>query len=234
MPALQPVLDLDAARAVDSLDAFAAPAITLKLMPGDLALVEARNAAVVAWFADLCCGLVPLSEGAVRFLGRDWQAMPPDYAAALRGRVGRVFADGAWVGFLDMATNILLPSLHHSREARDELRAQATRLACAFGLPGLPLEPPRDLAPIDLARAACVRAFLGEPALLLLERPLHDQFEQLITPLLEALASARQRGAAAIWLTRGDLVWNDHSVPANHRMRLRERGLVSIPTRLPA
>jgi phospholipid/cholesterol/gamma-HCH transport system ATP-binding protein len=234
MPALQPVLDLNAARAVDSLDAFAAPAVTLRLMPGDLALVEARNGAVAAWFADLCCGLIPLSEGAVRFLGRDWQAMPPDYAAALRGRVGRVFADGAWVGFLDMATNILLPSLHHSREARDELRAQATKLACAFGLPGLPLEQPRDLAPIDLARAACVRAFLGEPALLLLERPLQDQFEQLITPLLEALASARQRGAAAIWLTRGDLVWNDHSVPANHRMRLRERGLVSIPTRLSA
>ena len=226
------ILDLDGARAAQSLDAFAAPAASLKLMPGDLALIEARNATVAAWLADLCSGLVPLAEGSVRFLGHDWQAMPPDYAAALRGRIGRVFATGAWIGFLDIATNILLPRLHHGREAQPELRQQATRLACGFGLPGLPLERPRDLTPIDLARAACVRAFLGEPALLLLESPLQDQFEELKTPLLDALAHARQRGAAAIWLTRGDLVWNDRSVPASHRLRLRERGLVAVPTRV--
>ena len=231
MPGIVPILDLDGARAAQSPDAVSVSGLALKLMPGDLALIEARNAAAAAWFADLCSGLVPLAEGSARFLGHDWRAMPPDYAAALRGRIGRVFANGAWVGFLDIATNILLPRLHHSRDARPELRQQATRLACAFGLPGLPLEQPRDLAPIDLARAAYVRAFLGDPALLLLESPLQDQFDALKTPLLDALAHARQRGAAAIWLTPSDLIWNDRSVPANHRLRLRERGLVTVPVR---
>jgi phospholipid/cholesterol/gamma-HCH transport system ATP-binding protein len=226
MPTIQPVLDLDRALAAQSPDDLPAPAVTLQLMPGDLALVEARSASAAAWMADLCCGLVPLSDGTARFLGHYWPAMPPDYAAALRGRIGRVFANGAWVGFVDAATNILLPQLHHSRDTQEDLRDQATRLACGFGLPGLPLEHPGDLAPVDLARAACVRAFLGEPALLLLESPLQGQFDELLTPLLDALANARQRGAAAIWLTRSDLVWNDHSVPANHRLRLRERGLV--------
>ncbi len=234
MPGDVPILDLDGARATHSPDVLVAPDVTLKLMAGDLALIEARNTTAAAWFADLCSGLVPLSEGSGRFLGRDWRAMPPDYAAALRGRIGRVFADGAWVGFLDVPTNILLPRLHHGREAQLALRQQATRLACDFGLPGLPLEQPRDLAPIDLARAACVRAFLGGPALLLLESPLQDQFETLKTPLLEALARARQRGAAAIWLTRSALVWNDRSVPATHRLRLRERGLVAVPRRVAA
>jgi phospholipid/cholesterol/gamma-HCH transport system ATP-binding protein len=223
---IQPVLDLDRALAAQSPDDFPAPALTLQLMPGELALVEARSASTAAWVADLCSGLVPLSDGTARFLGHTWAAMPPDYAAALRGRIGRVFVTGAWVGFVDAATNILLPQLHHSRETRDDLREQATRLACAFGLPGLPLEHPGDLAAIDLARAACVRAFLGDPALLLLESPLQNQFEELLTPLLDALADARQRGAAAIWLTRSDLVWSNHEVPANHRLRLRERGLV--------
>jgi phospholipid/cholesterol/gamma-HCH transport system ATP-binding protein len=223
---IQPVLDLDRALAVQSPDDFPTPALTLQLMPGELALVEARSASAAAWVADLCSGLVPLSDGTARFLGHTWAAMPHDYAAALRGRIGRVFANGAWVGFVDAATNILLPQLHHSRETRDDLREQATRLACGFGLPGLPLEHPGDLAPIDLARAACVRAFLGDPALLLLESPLQGQFEELLTPLLDALADARQRGAAAIWLTRSDLVWSDHAVSANHRLRLRERGLV--------
>jgi phospholipid/cholesterol/gamma-HCH transport system ATP-binding protein len=223
---IQPVLDLDRALAGQSPDDLPTPALTLQLMPGELAVVEARSATTAAWVADLCSGLIPLSDGTVRFLGHTWATLPPDYAAALRGRIGRVFATGAWVGFVDAATNILLPQLHHSREPRDDLREQATRLACGFGLPGLPLEHPGDLVPIDLARAACVRAFLGDPALLLLESPLQGQFEELLTPLLDALAGARQRGAAAIWLTRSDLVWSDHSVPANHRLRLRERGLV--------
>ena len=234
MPSVVPILDLDGARATHSSSALAAPRVALKLMPGDLALIEARNTTAAAWFADLCCGLVPLSEGSARFLDYDWRAMPPDYAAALRGRIGRIFAHGAWIGFLDVATNILLPRLHHGREAQQKLRQQATRLACRFGLPGLPLEQPHDLAPIDLARAAFVRAFLGDPPLLLLESPLQDQFEELKTPLLDALAHARQRGAAAIWLTRGDLMWSDRSVPANHRLRLREHSLVAVPTRVSA
>jgi len=226
--AIEPILELDHALAAESPDDLPAPTLTLRLMPGDLALVEARSAAAAGWLADLCCGIVPLAEGTARFLGRDWAAMPDDYAAALRGRIGRVFASGGWVGFADTATNILLPQLHHSRAPQEELREAAMHLACAFGLPGLPLEQPRDLAPIDLARAACVRAFLGDPALLLLESPLQQgQFEELLPPLLSALADARQRGAAAIWLTRSDLVWSDHSVPANHRLRLRERGLIA-------
>ncbi len=232
MPAIQPILALDRAIAARSPDEMPAPALSLQLAPGDFALVEARNAPAAAWLADLCSGLVPVTEGTVRFLGREWSAMPADYAAALRGHIGRVFGIGAWIGFLDVATNILLPQLHHGRAAQDELREAAMQLACRFGLPGLPLEYPGDLAPIDLARAACVRAFLGEPALVVLESPLQAQFEELLTPLLEALAEARQRGAAAIWLTRGDLVWSDRSIPASQRLRLRERGL--IPARLAA
>src|SRR3954462_9477703 len=60
-------------------------------MAGELALVDARHSARPAWLADLCCGLVPLAAGTARFLDRDWSAVPPDYADALRGRIGRVF-----------------------------------------------------------------------------------------------------------------------------------------------
>lgn len=234
MASIVPILDLDCARAMQSPDGLTGPGLALKLMPGDLALIEASDAAATAWFADLCSGLVPLSEGSACFLGRDWEKEPPDYAAALRGRIGRVFANGAWIGFLDVATNILLARLHHSRLSQLELRRQATDLACGFGLPGLPLDRPSDLAPIDLARAACVRAFLGDPALLVFENPLQDQFEDLKTPLLDALAQARQRGGAAIWLSHSDLVWKDRSIAANHRLRLRERTLVPIPSRISA
>ena len=144
-----PVLDLTAARPQVSADEAPVPEIDLRLMAGELALVDARHAARPAWVADLCCGLVPLAGGRARFLGRDWSAVPPNYADALRGRIGRVFFSGSWIGFMDVATNILLPQLHHTRDDPSELRERATTLCCAFGLPGLPLVRPGELAAVD-------------------------------------------------------------------------------------
>jgi phospholipid/cholesterol/gamma-HCH transport system ATP-binding protein len=221
-----PVLDLAAARPQAWADEAPVPAIDLRLMPGELALVDARHAARPARLGDLCCGLVPLASGRARFLGRDWSAVPPDYADALRGRIGRVFFSGSWIGFIDVATNILLPQLHHTRDDPSELRERATALCCAFGLPGLPLVRPGELAAGDLARAACVRALLGDPALVLLESPVQGRFTTLLQPLLNALAAARDGGAAAIWFTRSDVVWRNPSIPATMRLRLGERGLV--------
>jgi len=123
---------------------------------------------------------------------------------------------------MDVATNILLPQLHHTDPS--ELRERAIALSCAFGLSGLPLVRPGELAASDLARAACVRAFLGDPALVLLESPV--RFANLMPPLLNALIAARDGGAAVVWFTRSDLVWRDSSVPATVRLRLGERGLV--------
>ena len=123
-----------------------------------------RNTQTPPIGADLCSGLMPLAAGSVRFLGHDWSAMPWEYAAALRGRIGRVFQSGGWIGSMDVTTNILLPQLHHTRDDPSDLRERAIALSCAFGLPGLPLLRPGDLAASDLAHAACVRAFLGDPA----------------------------------------------------------------------
>ena len=221
----QAVLEIAEATVRGGPDEGRIPPITLRLAPGDLALVEARDPQRAAWFADLCCGLVPLTKGSVRFLGRDWSAMPHHFAAALRGRIGRIFATGGWIEFADLATNILLPQMHHTRRDVRELRETAAKLACGFGLPGLPTGLPSELSAIDLARAACVRAFLCQPALLLLESPVQGRFADLKEPILDALAAARSDGAAAIWLAGSELVWRDRSVPATHHLRLRDDGL---------
>jgi len=206
--------------------------IDFRLLPGELALIDVRDRRRAAWFADLCSGLVSLTEGRVLFLDRDWGELPDHHAAALRGRIGRIFALGGWIGFLDIATNIMLPQLHHTSEAPDILREAAMELAHRFGLPGLPLGHVDDLSALDLARCACVRAFLGEPALLLLESPVQGIFAELRTPLLNAVAEARGRGGAVLWLTLSDLVWDDRSFPATHRWRFNDHGLA--PARRPA
>jgi phospholipid/cholesterol/gamma-HCH transport system ATP-binding protein len=224
----RPVLEIENAQPRVAPEGMRIMPITLQLRPGNLALIEARDPGLAAWFADLCSGLVPLAEGTVRFMNHDWSKMPHGYAAALRGRIGRVFSIGGWLEFADMAANILLPQLHHTRSDVRVLREEAAKLAYAFGLPGLPLGRVRDLSAMDLARAACIRAFLGEPQLLLLESPLQGRFDDLLVPLLEALAVVRQNGAAAIWLSNNEQVWRDRSVPASHRLRLRDYGLVPV------
>jgi phospholipid/cholesterol/gamma-HCH transport system ATP-binding protein len=223
-----PILDLSSARPRHEAGTAPAAPVDLRLFTGEFALVDARYTGLAAWLADLCSGLLPLAAGSVSFLGRDWAAMPWEYAAALRGRIGRVFRSGSWIGSMDVATNILLPQLHHTRDDPSDLRERAAALCCAFGLPGLPLVRPDDLTASDLARAACVRAFLGDPELILLESPVQGRFIGLIVPLLNALAAARDRGAAAIWFTRSDVVWGDPSFPVTHRLRLGERGLFSV------
>jgi phospholipid/cholesterol/gamma-HCH transport system ATP-binding protein len=223
-----PILDLSAARPRHEAGAAPPAAVDLRLFAGEFALVDARHAGEAAWLADLCSGLPPLAAGSVRFLGRDWSAMPWDYAAALRGRIGRVFQSGGWIGSMDVAANILLPQLHHTRDDPSGLRERAVALSCAFGLPGLPLVRPSELVASDLACAACVRAFLGDPELILLETPVQGRFISLIAPLLNALAAARDRGAAAIWFTRSNVVWRDPTFPVTHRLRLGERGLLPV------
>jgi phospholipid/cholesterol/gamma-HCH transport system ATP-binding protein len=220
-----PVLELTAAEPDPEQSTLLSSTFTLRLMPSDCVLVESRDPARAREFADLCCGLLPLSSGHASFLGYEWASLSDDDAAALRSRIGWIFSRGAWIEFLGTDLNILLPRLHNTRRSPIALREAAADLSRSFGLPGLPLVRPEALTAIDLARAACVRAFLGEPRLLILESPVQGQFADLVSPLLNALAAARDRGAAAIWLTRSDFVWTDRSFPATARLRLAERGL---------
>ena len=228
MPATRPVLELAELQLPTAPGEPPSYKTEFALMPGDVALVDVRSRQADVSFADMCSGLVPFPKGTVRFLGQDWARIPDHYAAALRGHIGRIFADGGWIEFLDVASNVLLPQLHHTHEDEAALREKATQLACAFGLPGLPLGRMDDLSALDLARCACVRAFLGNPALLLLESPVQGRgfFVELLTPLLNAIAAARGDGTAVIWFTQSDMIWSNRSFPASHRFHLHDHGLV--------
>ena len=200
--------------------------LSLRLLSGECALIEGSDTAQLAAFADLCSGLVTLHSGNVRFVGRDWFNLPHDYAAALRGRIGRVFATGGWPPFLDIETNILLPQLHHTRRDLEELRQEAQGLAREFGLPGLPLGRVDSIAAADLGRAGLVRAFLGEPLLVLLEDPSRGPLASTIPAVLNRAAMTRDRGGAVIWLARNGFARFNPSFPASQWLQLSNGGLV--------
>jgi phospholipid/cholesterol/gamma-HCH transport system ATP-binding protein len=223
-----PVLELLQAETVPTSGLGVSAPISLRLMPGDCAVIEGADAAQLDAFADLCSGVVPLRRGQARFLGRDWATLPHEYAAALRGRIGRAFGAGGWLPFLDAETNILLAQLHHTRRERDDLRAEATVLAQGFGLPGIPQGRLTGLSPGDLVRAMLVRAFLGEPLLVLLEEPAGNVYARLGTAVLNRMAAVRDRGGAVVWLSRTRLTRASHAFPASQWLRITGQGLIEI------
>lgn len=225
--AAYPILALSSARSSNLLGRAAA-ALDLQLQPGDLALIDARDLTLAAGFADLCCGLQRPAEGEVRFLGRDWSRQPAEMADALRGLIGRVMSNPGWLRFLDATTNVLLQQVHHTRADMDALREDAARLATHFGMPGLPNGSMAELSPGDLVRLGFVRAFVGEPKLVILESPVQGVYQDMVPALLNRLWDVRDRGGAAIWLTRSRMIWDNPLFPATHRLRLDHLGLSSI------
>lgn len=230
-----PVVELDGARAApeavwaDAATEAELPPLDLRLAPGDAALVEVPEPRHGRALAALCAGLPKLAEGRARFLGSDWAALGRRAAEALRGRIGHVFAEaGGWLPYLSVEDGILLPRLHHGEASEAALRAEALALAARFGLDGLPAGRPAELPELDLARAACVRALLGRPRLLLLDRPLRQGLwrEALAAPLLAAVAEARAGGAACLWLG-ARAAEEPGQPPAARRYRLDAAGLAA-------
>jgi phospholipid/cholesterol/gamma-HCH transport system ATP-binding protein len=223
MRAQTPVLDIDVTVPANQADPGRGIPLSLRLLPGECAVIEASDDAQLAAFADLCSGLSEPHSGHVRFLGRDWRELPDEYAAALRGCIGRVFSSGAWSPLLDVETNILLPSLYHTRRDREDLRGEALTLAQEFGLPGLPLDRPEDLSPTDLHCAALVRAFLGDPLLVLVEDPWNLSLSRRLPAVLNRMAATCDRGGAVVWLARERTIGEAMPFPADHHLRLSTR-----------
>jgi phospholipid/cholesterol/gamma-HCH transport system ATP-binding protein len=201
-------------------------AVDLTLGAGDLVLVQPGDEQHERALVDIACGLVPPQRGAVRFLGRAWCDLEPDQANALRGRIGHIVRAGAWLPYLSVLDNILLPQLHHTRRRYDELRAEAARLAAWFGLPGVPTGRPGETPPSVLRRAACVRAFLGAPALIVIETLEGGVDGGLLAPLINAMRIARDRDAAVLWFAQDSDLNQDPSLPATARLRLLGDALV--------
>ena len=226
---MTPTLTLEAARG--SGERMPLAALDLTLSEGDFAVIEVPGSRRGAAFADLCSGLVPLTAGTVRFLGRDWQSTPRRHADALRGHIGRLFHLPLHPDTQDVANRLLLARLHHSLKPEAALRAEGATLAQRFGLPGLPAGPARYLTELDLLRAACVRAFLGQPRLVILELPGTAQQDDLLPALLEVGAEARGQGVAVMWLAGPGPAMRDRSVRPTHRLRLSDVELA--PMRMP-
>ncbi len=176
--------------------------VNLRLARGELALVHLETGHLRTPLADAAQGLVEPLQGSVSFMGEPWTRMPFKNRLAARARIGRIFEEPGWISELDMDENITLSQQHHHPDrSLASIRDEASELARRFSLPGLPLGKPSEMRAPDLRRAACVRAFLGEPELLILERPATGIYPEIMPALVASVRAARARGSAVLWTT---------------------------------
>ena len=194
--------------------------ISFELNTGDLLLVRIERENERLPLADAAEGLVPAAQGNVMFRGEDWQGMSADHAAAQRGTIGRLFEDEGWISDLDVDQNILLAQRHHTQRREEEILVEALKFARIFGLPGLPRGRPGKVRRWDLRKAACIRAFLGQPALIILEQPVRGVYADFMAPLVNAVQSARTHGAAVLWTVTDPQIWNYPGIHATTRARM--------------
>jgi len=168
---------------------------------GEAALIRVQPGDAAIPFADLAQGLVEPAEGMVSFMGKDWTQYGPDEGAAARGTIRRVFPSGGWLSNLDVDENITLSERHHTVRPIAEIEEEAAKWAARFDLDGVPHLRPALMKRGDLRRAEWVRAFMGRPALILLEEPMKEVYTDHLSALLQAVHDAREQGAAVLWLT---------------------------------
>lgn len=198
---------------------------------GDLVLIQVVDLHQAELWADLAVGLLTPEDGHVSILGNDLSDLDSESRNWLRGRVGRVFSRGNWMDRLSLMDNILLSARYHSARDHGELKAQASALAASFGMPGIPLGMPDRVPRVDLQRAACVRAFLGNPLLVILEDPTYAAHADLLKPLVDAIRAARDRAAAVLWFSPSAEIWRDSSIPVTRRYRMAGNELMEVARR---
>ncbi|QCE32125.1 ABC transporter ATP-binding protein [Acetobacteraceae bacterium] len=197
----------------------------MTLSPGECALIECQSAPLISAFFDFCMGLIPVSQGNIRCLGLEWSQLSSIQANALRGKLGRTFQVGGWLDLLETETNILWPNLHHTSLPEKLLIETATDLAVKFGMPGLPLLPPKQLSPLDSKRSQCIRAFLGYPEVLFFENPVSLEHPDFYNAFMNILGQARERGAAILWASNNPSIWENTGLEFCQRFRLDDDGL---------
>lgn len=177
-------------------------AVSFSLAPAELLLVRAPEARPTTPLADAASGLLDLAGGEVAFDGKGWAARSAGEAASARGLIGRVFERYDWLSNLDMDENITLAQRYHARRDPLEALEEARGLARELGFEELPAGRPARLERVVLLKAQWIRALMGKPKLLLLERPIRDMATADADLLVKALNLRRERdGTAIVWIT---------------------------------
>jgi phospholipid/cholesterol/gamma-HCH transport system ATP-binding protein len=202
MPEPTSILEFDnVSAAARSIHVGAVRDLRLRLGPGEIAWVALEEGREHTSLAALAQGLIEPVAGCVRFLGECWSEMGPTRQSQMRGRIRRVFEHYGWITNLDVIENLCLAEYHHTARPLDEIVEEARALARRFGLEAIPDSRPTRVNGRVLRKLEWVRALLGRPELVILERPLFGAPKDDAPRLSGAVCEATRRGTAVLWLS---------------------------------
>ncbi len=141
-------------------------------------------------------------SGKVEFDGRPWGTESHGDELARRGQIGLVLGQPGWVNNLSVLENVILRQLHHTRRPRREILTEVQEMAYAIGLSEVPPRRISAMGRSELRRCEWVRAFLGNPRLIVLERPCALVERRYWDALSGWVKRAAGEGTAVLWLSR--------------------------------
>lgn len=202
--------------------------LTFKAGSGCLLLVKLEAGNESLPLADAAEGLIAPETGSIRWYGKEWKILSPPEELIARSRIGRVFEKNGWISNLNVIENVTLSQRHHTKRPEHEIIAEADALAEYFGLRETPRPRPVLVPKRELRIAEWIRAFMGIPSLLLLERPEAGVMDENLPPLIDAVQNARRRGAAVIWQTDREATWKSSKLTTAIRYRMQGADMVLV------
>jgi phospholipid/cholesterol/gamma-HCH transport system ATP-binding protein len=140
------------------------------LPPGTRALVLGRSGAGKTTLLKALAGLIPASEGAVRWDGQEVARLSPAERRARQAAFGMVFQTDALFDSLTVRENVLLP-LRRRHVPQPEAEARALEVLQAVGLREAADVLPERLSGGMKKRAGIARALAARPSVLLADDP---------------------------------------------------------------
>jgi phospholipid/cholesterol/gamma-HCH transport system ATP-binding protein len=177
--------------------------------------------------ASLLQGLAEPFKGDVLFEETPWRGASYDEHFAMRSRIGRVFDGQAWIQNLDIAENLTLAYRHH-RKSPESLDKDLAHWVDVFGIGKLSRLRPAFMPPSLLQMHQWVRAFIGSPKLLILERPMNALSPTVLPKLIDAVNEIRGRGAAVLWFTSDPTVIGHPFAGAHMQYELQNQKPVQV------
>ncbi len=116
-------------------------------------------------------GLSRPMSGKILYGGRDFFDLPPAYFRRIRRRFGVLFQDGALLGSLTLAENVVLPLEEHTKLPAALLREVAMRTLELVGLRDFADYYPHELSGGMRKRGGLARAIVTEPPVLFCDEP---------------------------------------------------------------
>lgn len=116
-------------------------------------------------------GLAHPMAGSLMVGGTDLTRTPAGAHRKLRRNMGVLFQDGALLGALTLAQNVVLPLSEHLSLKKDQLRREALRVLSMVGLEEFADYYPNELSGGMRKRAGLARAIVAEPRILLCDEP---------------------------------------------------------------